>query len=105
LEELFGSVMYGLVGLHTVLPRCVNRVSEAPRAHPIAAFEAEKGSLVTNVHHHTLDLDALSLGVLRVADGRRGRSEMLAALQETVTAGPEEVESALALLARNGLLV
>jgi methyltransferase-like protein/SAM-dependent methyltransferase len=87
LEDLFGGVMYGLIELHTQPPPCTNRPSDTPRAHPIAAFQAESGSIVVNAHHRMLDLDAASHAVLRLSNGRRTRREMLDMLMEDVEAG------------------
>ena len=107
LDELFGAVMYGLLDLHTVSPPCVNRPSDAPRAHPVASFQAHAGSLVANAHHQVLDLDELSLAILKLADGVRTRGEMLAALRDTLD--PElpddRFEATLSTLVRNALFV
>ena len=131
LEELFGAVMYGLVGVHTIAPDCANRASAKPEAHPLAAFQARAGHLVTNAHHQVIDLDPLSREVLILADGGRTRPAMVDALmeslsegrlesgageaggtdgkpasaQETRTALAERLEAVLSTLARNALLV
>jgi methyltransferase-like protein len=128
LGELFGAVMYGLVSAHTVGPDCANRVSDTPRAHPLAAFQAREGRLVTNAHHQVIDLDRLSRDVLTLADGQRTRAAIVDALMESVRAGQLEIgvgdaggepvsereartalvdrlEEAWSTLARNALLV
>ena len=125
LEDLFGAVMYGLIELHTQPPPCTNRPSDTPCAHPVAAFQAESGSIVVNAHHSPVDLDPLSLAVLRLSNGRRRTTEMvegLAALvgsgQLTLNEGPGEpaapiehaaladrLNQALSSLARQALLV
>ena len=86
LEDLFGAVMYGLVGLHTQQPPCTNRPSATPRAHPVAALPPASGAVDVNPHHQMLELDALSREVLRLSSGERRRDEMLALLAERVTA-------------------
>jgi methyltransferase-like protein len=76
-EDLFGSVMYGLIELHTQAPLCTNRPSDAPRAHPVAAYQAESGDIVVNAHHEMIQLDALAIEVLKLSNGRRRRNDML----------------------------
>jgi methyltransferase-like protein/SAM-dependent methyltransferase len=118
LGELFGAVMYGLVSVHTVAPDCASRASETPRAHPLAAFQARGGHLVTNAHHQVIDLDRLSLDVLTLADGQRTRGAIIDALggtgeaggtpaseREDPTARADRLEGVLSTLARNALLV
>jgi methyltransferase-like protein/SAM-dependent methyltransferase len=125
IDHLFGGVMYGLIEPHTQPPRCTNRPSDAPRAHPVAAFQARKGNLVVNAHHTMFELDALSTEVLKLADGRRRRDEMVDAFVDRFERGgltleqggapvtdreaaramlSERVEQALATLLRSGLL-
>jgi methyltransferase-like protein len=77
MEDLFGSVMYGLIELHTQAPLCTNRPSDAPRAHPVAAYQAESGDIVVNAHHEMIQLEALAIEVLKLANGQRRCSEML----------------------------
>jgi methyltransferase-like protein len=76
-EELFGGVMHGLIELHTQPPPCTNRISETPRAHPVAAFQAESGRIVVNAHHAMFELDAMAVEVLKLANGQRRRGDMI----------------------------
>ena len=87
LEELFGAVMYGLVNLHTIQPPCTNEVSERPRAHPLARAQAERGALVINGHHQTVDVDPLLREAVLAADGTRTHAAIVEALVDAVTAG------------------
>jgi methyltransferase-like protein len=108
LEDLFGAVMYGLVNVHTLPPPCVNRPSTTPRAHPVAAFQAQSGPLVVNAHHQMLELDSSAHAVIMLADGKRTPAEMLDALSHRATADRLEladVDQALATLARHAVLV
>jgi methyltransferase-like protein/SAM-dependent methyltransferase len=122
LEDLFGAAMYGMINLHTQPPPCTNRPSDTPRAHPVAAFQAHSGSIVVNAHHSPVDLDPLSLDVLKLANGTRRRSDMIDALAERGAGGQVQVEPdgasaagaaepagrlemVLAGLARNALLI
>ena len=77
MEDLFGGVMYGMIEAHTQPPPCTNRASDAPLAHPVAAFQARSGNLVVNAHHTMFQLDALALAILRLADGQRRRTDVL----------------------------
>ena len=92
LEDLFGGAMYGLIVLHTQPPACTNRPSDTPRAHPVAAFQAQSGNLVVNAHHDMLQLEALSLEVLKLANGSRRRSDILDTLVEWFESGRLEME-------------
>jgi len=92
MEDLFGGVMYGLIEAHTQPPGCTNRASDTPCAHPMAAFQARGGNLVVNAHHTMFELDALAVEILKLADGRRTRAEMLDVLVEWFKAGRMELE-------------
>ena len=92
LEDLFGGAMYGLVALHTMPPSCTNRPSDTPRAHPVAAFQAESGNLVVNAHHEMFQLETLSLEVLKLANGTRRRGDIVDTLVEWFTSGRLEME-------------
>ena len=120
LEDLFGAVMYGLVGLHTQAPPCTNRPSTQPRAHPVSALQAESGAIVVNAHHQMLELDPLEREVLRLSTGERRRDEMLdllarasatrdadtaAARGGDVAALSERLDRTLDMLTRSALFV
>jgi methyltransferase-like protein/2-polyprenyl-3-methyl-5-hydroxy-6-metoxy-1,4-benzoquinol methylase len=124
--DLFGAVMYGMVHLHSVPPRCTNAPSDSPKAHPLAAYQASVGKVVVNAHHDTFDLDAFALEVLKLADGQRTREGMLDVLlalhadgrlvleqEGTTITEPgaartilaDRLNQAIALLTRSALLV
>jgi methyltransferase-like protein/cyclopropane fatty-acyl-phospholipid synthase-like methyltransferase len=125
MDDLFGAVMYGLIELHTQPPPCTNRPSDTPRVHPVAALQATQGNVVVNAHHTMHELDGLALEVLKLADGRRRRSEIVGVFVEWFQVGrltleddgqpvtdleaarallSQRVEQALASLTRRGLL-
>ena len=92
--DLFGAVMYGMVQLHTQAPRCTNRPSDTPRAHPLAAYQASTGQAIVSAHHDMIELDAFALEVLKLADGRRSRRDMLDALLARHASGEVVLEQA-----------
>jgi methyltransferase-like protein/ubiquinone/menaquinone biosynthesis C-methylase UbiE len=85
--DLFGGVMHGIVQLHTLQPPCTNRVSERPRAHPLTAIQAHASTLVVNAHHEIVQLDMLGRELVLLANGTRGRAELLNALVARVESG------------------
>ena len=87
LEDLFGGVMHGLIELHTQPPPCTNQISETPRAHPVAAFQADSGRIVVNAHHAMFELDAMAIEVLKLANGQRRRQDMIDAMAGWVQTG------------------
>jgi methyltransferase-like protein len=124
--DLFGGVMYGMVRLHTQAPPCTNVASDAPRAHPLAAFQAARGTIVVNAHHENVQLDPFEATLLKMCDGqrrradivdlfaselRRGRLALLDGSEPVVDAEiartmlPDRVKEGLASLTRNALLV
>jgi hypothetical protein len=82
LGDLFGSVLYGLINVHTHPPNCISPVSDRPRANALAAFPAASGHVVVNAHHQVHTLDALSSEVRRLANGERPVSAIVHALCE-----------------------
>jgi len=92
MEDLFGGVMYGMIEAHTQPPLCTNRPADAPRAHPIAAFQARSGNVVVNAHHAMIQLDPLAHEILKLADGHRTRAAMLDVLIEWFKAGSMQLE-------------
>lgn len=76
-----------LVGLHTCTPPLVREVSERPRASPVARFQTQDGTVVTNLWHKRVRLDPLQRHLLRHLDGTRDRTALLNDLTSLVTEG------------------
>jgi hypothetical protein len=104
-EDLFGAVMHGLIDVRTHLPPCTNQPSNTPRAHPLAAFQAERSPLVVNAHHAMHELDALTRDVLTLSDGHRTRDDMTATLGNRLAAGRATLDAAITALTRSALLI
>jgi methyltransferase-like protein len=104
-EDLFGAVMHGLIEVRTQPPPCTNQPSNTPRAHPLAAFQAERGPLVVNGHHAMHDLDPLTRDVLTLANGHRTRDEMVRTLGNRLDGGRATLDAAITALTRRALFV
>jgi len=94
MSDLFKSVIYGMIHLHTRPPQCTNKPSEIPRAHALAAYQARTGNVVVNAHHQMFEFEPLAIETLKLANGERSRSDILDGLVERQQAG--------ALVIRNG---
>jgi methyltransferase-like protein/SAM-dependent methyltransferase len=77
LEDLLGAVMYGMITLHSQPPSCTNTPSDIPRAHSVAAQQAEVGDLVVNAHHEMVQLGPLEREVLKLCNGHRSRRDIV----------------------------
>jgi methyltransferase-like protein len=87
MADLFKAVMYGMVRLHTEQLSCTNHLSDTPRAHALAAYQAGIGNIVVNAHHEMVKLEPIGVEVVRLADGRRSKPELLEALAGRVNSG------------------
>jgi methyltransferase-like protein/2-polyprenyl-3-methyl-5-hydroxy-6-metoxy-1,4-benzoquinol methylase len=103
--DLFGGVMHGLIDVRTQPPPCTNQPSNAPRAHPLAAFQAERSPLVVNAHHAMHELDPLTREVLTLSDGHRTRDDMVTMLGNRLEAGRATLDAAITALTRSALLI
>jgi len=92
LGDLFGCVMYGLIELHTQPPPCTYQPSAMPTSHPVSRFQADHGRFVVNAHHVMHELDAVSLEVLKLANGERRQQEMVDVLVEWYESGRLQLE-------------
>lgn len=81
-----------LVELHVYMPHFVLEISEHPVASPVARFQAQTGTRVTNLRHERVNLDGVSCHLLRHLDGSRDRTALLDALEELVAEGIIEVQ-------------
>ena len=61
-------------------------------ASPVARFQAQTGTRVTNLRHERVNLDGVSCHLLRHLDGSRDRAALLDALEELVAEGIIEVQ-------------
>jgi methyltransferase-like protein len=126
MADLLRAVMHGMIHFHTEPVACANAVSDRPRAHPLVAYQLATGDVVVNVHHEMIKVEPLGVEVLKLADGRRSRGEILDALVERAASGAiavasdgtpvtgeaatraileRELEPALAHLTRSALLI
>jgi SAM-dependent methyltransferase len=60
-----------------VLPE---RIGKRPTASPLARIQSCNSSQVTNLRHHSVDLDSVAQAMLDLLDGTRDRTELAAAL-------------------------
>ena len=108
LADLLAAVLHGMINLHTAPPACTNRPSDKLCAHPLAAFQATTSNVVVNAHHEMVELDALGIDILRLADGKRSRSELVDELTRAQARRRQverDVELTLSTLVRRGLFV
>jgi SAM-dependent methyltransferase/methyltransferase-like protein len=94
-----------LASLHTFQPDFVTEVSERPVASPVARWEAETRSVVTNLWHERVALQPLQAALLMRLDGRHARPELAKATPEIAALSREELELNLRWLAHAALLV
>lgn len=94
-----------LASLHTVHPEFVTEVSERPVASPVARWEAQTRSVVTNLWHERVALQPLQAALLMRLDGQHTRADMAAATSELTALSREELELNLRWFAHAALLV
>jgi SAM-dependent methyltransferase len=70
-----------LVDLHLHPPRLPEQIAERPTASPLARVQAETGTEVTNLRHHTVELDPLAQAMLRCLDGTHDLASLAAELR------------------------
>ena len=104
-EDMLGAVTHGLISLHTQPPPCTDRPANMPVAHPVAAFQAERGPLVVDAHHTMHQLDAVELDILKLANGRRTRAEIVHALGSGLEGAHTTIDAAISALTRRALFV
>jgi methyltransferase-like protein/ubiquinone/menaquinone biosynthesis C-methylase UbiE len=93
-----------LIGLHAYRPRFALEPPERPLASASARAQAAAGSsVITNLRHERVTLDAGERELLLLLDGTCDRSALASALSETIAAGA--LDRALAFMARGALLV
>jgi SAM-dependent methyltransferase len=78
---LFECFVADLVEFHSIPPGFLTSVSERPAASPLARYEAERGTRVTNMRHEPVSLGEVSRLILRLLDGTRDRAALIAEIE------------------------
>ena len=101
----------GLVQFHVHSPRCAVVPGERPAASALARLQIERGHLLTNLLHDSVMVEGeLAAHLLRLLDGTRGRTELLAEMCARIgsndsTPIKENLDKSLVKLAKMGLLI
>jgi methyltransferase-like protein len=69
-----------LIDLYVHPPVLPERIGKRPTASPLARIQSRNSSQVTNLRHHSVDLDSVAQAMLDLLDGTRDRTELAAAL-------------------------
>ena len=69
-----------MIDLQLHPPRLPERIAERPTASPLARMQARKGADVTNLRHHTVELDPVAQAMLDFLDGTHDRADLAAEL-------------------------
>jgi methyltransferase-like protein/ubiquinone/menaquinone biosynthesis C-methylase UbiE len=69
-----------LIDLHARPRQLPERIADRPTASPLARMQAQTGFEVTNLRHHTVELDPVALAMLNLLDGTRDREALAAEL-------------------------
>jgi SAM-dependent methyltransferase len=95
LADLLWSLYWsGVAELHVEPPRCVNAVSERPRASELARRQAARGAFVTNLRRRVLKIDDPVARLLLLSlDGTRDRASLLRLLDGEAAAGRLDITS------------
>jgi methyltransferase-like protein/SAM-dependent methyltransferase len=89
LADLLWSLYWsGVAELHVEPPRCVNELSDRPRAPELSRRQAARGVMVTNLRRRVLQIDDPIAKLLLVQlDGTRDRAALLRLLDREASAG------------------
>jgi SAM-dependent methyltransferase len=108
-EILFGLLAAGCADLHVYDFPCADSPGDRPLASRLARYQAERGSLVTNLCHMPVQLDEVSRQLLLLLDGTRTVSSLARKLAALPGAGDtaqirRALPESLAWLAKMALL-
>jgi hypothetical protein len=92
-----------LVEVNSFHPQFVTTVSAQPVASPVARFEAQTRSIVTNVWHDRVTLLPVQQAILRYLDGEHSLADVAVLLGDSVTVA--ELDEHLRWFAYAALLV
>jgi SAM-dependent methyltransferase len=77
-----------LIDLYVHPPALPERIGKRPTASPLARIQARNSAEVTNLRHHSVDLDSVARAMLDLLDGTRDRTELAAALGRLARSEP-----------------
>lgn len=89
LLRCFGS---GLLDFHVYPPRFASEPGQRPVASPLARLQAEEEESVTNLRGRSVQLDEFHRLVLRLLDGTRDQSQLLAQIRSLFLGGEFTIE-------------
>ncbi len=75
-----------LVELHSFDDSFISAVGPRPRAYPLARYQADRGKIVTNLRHETVQLGELDRHTLRLLDGTNDQAALTEELSKLVGA-------------------
>ena len=113
-EILFHGYRIGLLELHTAPAHFSVSPGDFPLASPLARWQAQRGALVANLRHNTVELeDILDRYLLLALDGRHDRAALMRGLREFLhsrgdlpdSLTPEGLDARLDRWARQALLL
>ncbi len=80
-----------LIEFHVHAPRFTKEISERPVVSPLARYQAQKRSRITNLRHELIDLDGLNGYLVLRLDGTLSRAALLDMLEMMISEGAIEV--------------
>jgi methyltransferase-like protein len=93
-EILFHGYRTGLLELHSAPPQFAASPGDRPLASPLARWQAQRGALVTNLRHTTMELDdVVDRYLLLSLDGQCDRAALIGGLREFLHSRGEPPES------------
>ncbi|MCU1274912.1 MAG: Methyltransferase type 12 [Bryobacterales bacterium] len=93
-EILFHGYRTGLLELYSAPPQFAASAGDRPLASPLARWHAQRGALVANLRHTTVELeDIVDRYLLLALDGRCGRASLIGNLREFLHSRGEPADS------------
>jgi len=77
MQELFQLFVSNVIEVHSWQSTCVLVVSERPKVHPLAAYQAEVSDWVVNMRHEHIPLDVFTKALIPLLDGSLDHGQLL----------------------------
>jgi methyltransferase-like protein len=82
MQELFQLFVSNVIEVHSWQFPCVLVVSERPKVHPLAAYQAEISDWVVNMRHEHIPLDVFTKALIQLLDGSRDHAQLLDSMMQ-----------------------